>query len=158
MDQNGEPILVRKLDVDGEETLRYTGRVLRRGPQHVQLEAFFTRDDMLFHDIPLGKHDRFVETFYSDRWYNVFEMYDREHGGLKGWYCNIGYPAEIQDGAVSYRDLALDLLVYPDGRQLVLDEDEFAALDLPESTRRKAQAALEALQSEFGAKLFGETR
>ena len=29
---------------------------------------------------------------------------------------------------IRYVDLALDLLVFPDGRQLVLDEDEFEAL------------------------------
>jgi uncharacterized protein len=156
MTHHGDPILVRKLDVDGNETLRYTGRVLERGPQHVQLEAFFTRDDILFHDILLGKDDRFVETFYSDRWYNVFELYDRDDGRLKGWYCNIGHPAVIQDGTVSYRDLALDLLVYPDGRQLVLDEDEFEALELTKPVRKEALAALEALQREFGARVFGE--
>ena len=47
---------------------------------------------------------------------------------------------------MSYVDLALDLLVYPDGRQLVLDEDEFQALSLDTATHVKAQAALNELQ------------
>jgi hypothetical protein len=56
-----------------------------------------------------------VETFYSDRWYNVFEIYDRDDGKFKGWYCNIGYPAVIEKDTVSYIDLALDLWVSAEG-------------------------------------------
>ena len=68
---------------------------------------------------------------------------------MKGWYCNITEPAEILDGAVSYMDLAIDLLVYPDGRQLVLDMDEFAALELTDYQRHKALDALKELQHLF---------
>jgi hypothetical protein len=145
----GQAILVRKLDENGQETWRYSGEVLARGEEFVRLEAFFNREDMDFEGIRLKKNDRFVETFYQDRWYNVFEIHDREDDRLKAWYCNIGYPAEIEAQQVSYRDLALDLLVYPDGRQRVLDEDEFEALALPEGPRRQAQLALQVLQAEF---------
>lgn len=147
----GQAILVRKLDEHGRETWRYTGKVLARGENYVRLEAFFNRNDQDFQEIRLKKNDRFVETFYDDRWYNIFEIYDREDDHLKAWYCNIGYPAEIEDNQVSYRDLALDLLVYPDGRQVVLDEDEFEALALPEESRQQAQIALVTLKTEFAA-------
>ena len=43
-------------------------------------------------------------------------------------------------------DLALDLVVYPDGRSRVLDEDEFAALPLSAEERSRARRALEELQ------------
>ena len=56
----------------------------------------------------LNSH-RFVEYFFADRWYNIFAIYDRDDGKIKGWYCNIGMPALIEDGLVSYVDLALDL-------------------------------------------------
>jgi hypothetical protein len=45
--------------------------------------------------------------------------------------------------------LALDLLVFPDGRQIVLDEDEFNALPLSEAERQSALAALAELQALF---------
>ena len=140
---------VIKLNLAREETWRYTGQVLRRDPNAVLLEAYFNRDDTPFHGILLGRGDRFVEVFYADRWYNIFEMHDRADGSLKGWYCNVCLPAELSAGRVAYVDLALDLLVYPDGRQLVLDEDEFAALPLEPSARAQAQAALAALQDLF---------
>ncbi len=75
--------------------------------------------------------DRFIETYFTERWYNVFEIHDREDDRLKGWYCNIGRPAVMEsENTISYVDLALDLWVAPDGSQTVLDEDEFDALDL----------------------------
>ena len=44
-------------------------------------------------------------------------------------------------------DLALDLLVFPDGRQLVLDEDEFEALQPDAALRAAAQSALDELKT-----------
>ena len=87
-----------------------------------------------------------METFYSDRWYNIFEIYDRDDGKLKGWYCNIGKPAVLEDGIVSYVDLALDLWVSADGKQTVLDEDEFEELELDDDTRQNALTGLEDLR------------
>ena len=144
-----DDILVRKLNHRGEETWRYTGQVIERGPTWVRLEARFNREDMPFHGIVFGKGDRFLETFYTDRWYNIFEIHDRSDGTLKGWYCNVGKPAVLGDGEVSYIDLALDLLVYPDGRQLVLDEDEYADLPLSAEERAACIRALAELQARF---------
>ncbi|MCX6034611.1 MAG: DUF402 domain-containing protein [Chloroflexi bacterium] len=62
-------------------------------------------------------------------------------------------PAAVLEAGnrLSYMDLALDLWVAPDGMQTVLDEDEFAALDLDAETRQQALAALEELQKLFAA-------
>ncbi len=115
------------------------------------LEAHFDREDMVFHGMPLYKGDRFIESYYTDRWYNVFEIHARDDDHLRGWYCNIACPAVIDGDAISYIDLALDLLVFPDGRQIVLDLEEFTALDLPDAQRASAWAALEHLQARFKA-------
>jgi predicted RNA-binding protein associated with RNAse of E/G family len=141
-----DPITIIKLNIARQETFRYTGRVLERVPDGVVLEAFFNRPDLPFHGLVMGKGDRFVEGYYNRRWYNIFEMHDRQDDHLKGWYCNVTLPAEISSQQVAYVDLALDLLVFPDGRQLVLDEDEFNALELDPSTRAQALAALHELQ------------
>ncbi len=145
-------ILVLKLDPSGQETWRYSGRVLERTPNSIRLEAFFNRPDTPFHGILLAEGDRYVEDYFSDRWYNIYAIYSHVDGQFKGWYCNVTRPALIAADCVSYVDLALDLLVYPDGRQLVLDEDEFAALALDESTRRQALLALSELKSLFDSR------
>jgi hypothetical protein len=142
-------ITVSKRNLSGEVTWQYSGRTLKRGPDFILIEAFFDQADALFHGVLLKRGDRFLETYYTNRWYNIFEIYDRDTGQLKLWYCNIGYPAVIDEHTVSYRDLALDLLVYPDGRQLILDEEEFTALPLNEATRTQAMEALKELQNLF---------
>lgn len=145
-------VTVLKKNLAGEVTWQYDGVVLRREPNFVVLEALFNRPDTPFMDIVLKENDRFVETFYSDRWYNIFEIYDRDDGRVKGWYCNIGKPAVIEDGVVSYVDLALDLWVSVDGRQTVLDEDEFAELGLDEASSAEALKGMDELKRWFDTK------
>lgn len=142
-------ITVLKKNLAGEVTWQYEGEVIRHEPNAVVLEAFFNRPDMPFMDVVFKENDRFVETFYSDRWYNIFEVHDRDDGRIKGWYCNIGKPAVIEVARVSYIDLALDLWVSTNGRQTVLDEDEFAKLQLEDYTRINALNGLNDLRRVF---------
>ncbi len=142
-------LVVIKRNMAGEETWRYSARLLRRRPGAVLIEAHFNRPDLPFHGMILGEGDRFIEAYYGDRWYNLYEIHDRQSNVLKGWYCNVSMPAEINENAISYVDLALDLLVYPDGRQLVLDEDEFAQLRITDEIRKQASKGLESLQGLF---------
>ncbi len=137
---------VLKKNLADEVTWQYEGVILHREENAVTLEALFNRDDMPFMDIVLKRNDRFVETFYSDRWYNIFEIYDRDDGKFKGWYCNIGMPAVIEDDLVSYVDLALDLWVSVNGKQTILDEDEFERLNLDDLLRQKVYDGLKELQ------------
>ena len=146
-------INIRKRDESGRIKWEYIGEILEKADNFVRLEARFNRDDLPFQNIVFKRNDRFVETFYSDRWYNIFEIHDRDDDSLKGWYCNIGCPAVWDDPeTISYIDLALDLWVTKDGVQYVLDEDEFeqAALDAP--TRQSALLAMEELQKLFKSK------
>lgn len=142
---------IRKLDHHGVETWRYEGEFLERGEHFIKVEARFNLDDFPFHGLMLKRDDRSVEMFFDDRWYNIFEIHDRSDDQLKCWYCNIGYPAEILADTISYRDLALDLLVYPDGRQLILDQDDFFALDLTDAVKQKSMEAIKELQDLFRA-------
>lgn len=147
-----EKIVVDKLSPQGELKWRYEGEVTARGDGWLTLDAFFDRDDIAFMDTLLKRGDRFVETYYSDRWYNVFEIHDRDNDALKGWYCNITRPANFVDGRVEYVDLFLDLWVSADGAQTVLDEDEFLAAELDEQTRQTARDALIELREHFNLK------
>lgn len=81
-------ITISKLNLQGIETWRYTGEILFQDQEKVILQALFNRDDILFHGILLKKGDRFIETFYMERWYNIFEIHDRDDNQLKGWNCN----------------------------------------------------------------------
>ncbi len=147
-----EKVTVLKLDPHGAEKWRYEGEVIQRGEGWLVIEAFFDRDDWPFMGVTLRRGDRFVETYYNNRWFNVFEIFDREDGALKGYYCNVSRPARFVDGRVEYEDLFLDLWVSPEGVQTVLDEDEFDAAEMDDETRRAARVALEELQQQFESK------
>ncbi len=143
-------ITVIKRNPDGQAVMRYTGEVLHQDPDGLTLEASFSHADVSIVSTTLRRGDRFIETYYTERWYNIYEIHDRQDDRLKGWYCNIAKPAVLESGnTISYVDLALDLWVAPDGTQTVLDQDEFAALELDPETRSKARLALEELQALF---------
>jgi predicted RNA-binding protein associated with RNAse of E/G family len=144
------PITVIKRNLQDEELWRYEATLTRREGTALHLEAPFNGQDVEFMGILVKHGDPFVETYYTDRWYNIFEIYGRDDGALKGWYCIIGKPAVMEaEDILSYVDLALDLWVAVDGTQTVLDEDEFAALGLEPDTRAQALSALEELKTRF---------
>jgi protein associated with RNAse G/E len=145
----GAIITVIKRNSRGQETWRYQGKVLEQTDGYMVLEAFFDKEDTWFQGMLLSKGDRFIETYYPDRWYNIFKIHARQDDHLRGWYCNISRPAEIEKDTLSWDDLALDLLVFPDRRQVVLDEEEFASLDISPQERQQALTALAELQAIF---------
>ena len=143
---------ILKKNLADEVTWQYDSEVLRRDETSITVEAFFNRDDMPFQEIILKRNDRFVETFYMDKWFNIFEIYDRDDGKLKGWYCNITKPAMVDADSVAYVDLALDLWVAADGMQTVLDEDELEELKLGEELKKKVYEGLDELRQHFNEK------
>jgi protein associated with RNAse G/E len=138
-----------KQDYLGMESWRYKGNLISRSHNKIMIEAYFDREDTPVEGVILQRRDRFIETYYSDRWYNIYEIQEQDSGTLKLWYCNVGYPAEFTNNSIAYRDLALDLLIYPDGTQKVLDEDEFEVLSLSQDVRIAARQALLELKKKF---------
>jgi protein associated with RNAse G/E len=141
-----QPITVYKHDHTGKTVLIYAGEVVERGATWVKLQARFNHDDYDAGYHVFRRNDLFIEWFYSDRPYNIFKMYGARDGLLKGWYCNVTRPAVLMESEVHADDLALDVFVSPAGEIIVLDEDEFAALDLSDDERRMALDAIETLK------------
>ena len=136
------PITIRKLNLNHELMWSYIGRVLERTPTYIRLEAHFNRPTTDYGYAIFEQNDRFVEHFFADRWYNIFEIHSVTDDHLKGWYCNIVRPAVFSADEIAQVDLALDVWVDPNGTPLLLDEDEFHDLDLDAGTRRQAQHAV----------------
>ena len=140
-----EWVTVRKLDHRGREMVAYPGRVLRRTSTSAVLATRWERPPLDLGVVTLETGEPWVESFYTDRWYNLFQIRAID-GRLKGWYCNITRPAHIAATEVVWEDLALDLWVDPNGRGSVLDEEEFVALELAPEERRVALETLAALR------------
>ncbi len=148
-----DQVIVRKLDHAGRPVISYPAEVLCRGDRAIVLRASWDRDPMDLGFVVLEPQDRWMEIFYSNRWYNIFEIRTSD-GRLKGWYCNITRPAHIGEDEVAAEDLALDLWVEPDGSIQVLDEEEFAELGLGRAERRAARNAVAELRARVARKRF----
>ncbi len=135
-----------KRDAASQEQLRYRGVLRQQTAEFVCIDATFELADRDLGYIHLRRGDRFREWFCFGRWYNIFRVSDAHSGVLKGWYCNITRPAAITGDQIMADDLCLDLFVYPDGRALLLDEDEFAQLELDPDERAAARRAVAELR------------
>ena len=119
------PVHVRKLKPDGKLDYAWDGVVLRCDASGIVLRAEFNVDLVEREFATFRRGDVFHEFYYWDRPFNVFQISGAD-GSLKGWYCNLGMPAQLdpESNVLSYIDLALDIWANPDGSFVVLDEDE----------------------------------
>ena len=142
-------MLVRKLAYDEQETWRWSGKLVQRGENFVVIDAPFNARSRDLGYMKLETGDLFHELYYSDRWFNIFQVFGSDDA-LKGWYCNICKPARFGDHEISFVDMVLDVFVYPDGRTLVLDQEEFRqkadTLYSPEDARLSEQAIPQLLE------------
>ena len=135
-------LIVHKLDARGEELWRYPGRLMERSHHYARVEATFDLEEVEIGALTLRRGDRFIETYYFDRWYNVFAIFEAGSGNFKGWYCNIARPARLREGDIYAEDLAIDVIVTPRWEIQIVDREEFEALDLSDEDRGQALAAL----------------
>ncbi len=135
-----------KRDAASQEQLRYRGVLRQQTAEFVCIDAIFELADRDLGYIQLRRGDRFREWFYFGRWYNIFRVEDAQSGALKGWYCNITRPFVLDGEQIMADDLCLDVFVYPDGRALLLDEDEFAQLAIDPDERAAAKRAVAELR------------
>jgi protein associated with RNAse G/E len=146
-------ITVIKKNALGETKVRYEGEIIERSADGVVIEAYWTMQTKELGYTRFEPGDRFIEYYYTDRWYNIFDIASAE-GARKGWYCNIAEPAAIFADRIEQVDLFLDIWVDPKGHILILDEDEFEAdRTLSNELRSRAWQGLDSL-----LKLIAERR
>ena len=73
-------------------------------------------------DLVLRKGTVTVGHFWTDRPYNVYHWLDG--GRTIALYVNIASDTTIDQEAIAYRDLIVDVLIRPSGAIEILDEDE----------------------------------
>ena len=126
-------------------TITYQGDLLRQTSGEIKILAIWDRPTLDLGYIQFETGDRFYEYYYTERWYNVFEIRSAT-GSLKGWYCNVTRPAHFDGTTLTSEDLELDLFVPPDRASAQrLDIDEFEARGFAHSDPATYTAALAAL-------------
>ncbi len=122
----GHQVAVRKLLWGGKPGYTWSGHVAEVDREKLVIEAVFQAGHRDLGYVVFEMGDLFFEFYYFQRWFNIEQVYSTD-GDLKGWYCNIAMPPAISDYEISFVDLAADVFVYPDGRYLLLDQEEFEA-------------------------------
>jgi predicted RNA-binding protein associated with RNAse of E/G family len=79
--------------------------------------------DFQLEDLLLPKDSISLGYFWEDRTYNVYHWVD-QHRQTLALYFNICDNTHISSHRVAWRDLTVDILITPDLRCRVLDEDE----------------------------------
>ncbi len=78
-----------------QRTVIYEGVILLEEPGHLLVHARWERQAMDLGYVVFAPGDHFFEHYYTERWYNVFEVRSAA-GDLKGWYCNITRQACVE--------------------------------------------------------------
>jgi uncharacterized protein len=96
-------------------------------------------------ELPVGTDT--IAYYWIDRPYNVYHWVSPA-GETLAWYFNVSGFVRIGDGRVEWEDLEVDVLVTPDFRARVLDEDRLPA-DLPASQRAAIAAGRARVLEEY---------
>ena len=140
-------VTIIKLDYTGRELFTYSGTLEYSDQDTVIARCRWDRlPPLTVGLLRFETGDVFLEYYYRRYWFNIDKVFSAQ-GTLKGWYCNVAETMEMSTKLVRWRDLALDLVMLPDGRQSALDEDEFAVLPLDIAQRTRALAAWDELRA-----------
>ena len=69
--------------------------------------------------------ERGVSAYFLNRGYKVSKLYDKDENVVY-WYCDMINVVKNSDEEYIFEDLLLDVIVYEDGRVVVMDADELA--------------------------------
>lgn len=100
-------------------------------------------------DVELPAGTVTVAYYWADRPYNVYHWVSPA-GDTLAWYFNVSGPARIGEGRVEWEDLEVDVLVTPDLRVQILDEDRLP-VQLAASQRAAIAAARARVLREYAA-------
>jgi predicted RNA-binding protein associated with RNAse of E/G family len=146
-----------KTRVDGT-TAEYRCERLALEPGTRAVLRYVLEADRTVGDVALPRGTVTIAHYWSDRPYNVYHWVDGTR--TLGLYFSVCTDTHIEEGRVSYQDLAIDVLLKPSGAIDILDEDE-VPVDLEPRKRRAIADALEALVTNpkrLAAEIERETR
>ncbi len=78
-------ITVVKQNPRGEPKIQYQGEILERLASGVIIQAYWSQATKHLGYTTFEPGDRFIEYYYTNRWYNIFDIADA-NGVRKGWY------------------------------------------------------------------------
>jgi protein associated with RNAse G/E len=117
-------VTVNSRKYDGSIRRTWSAEASRIAPPLIELIGIFEFDV----DHPELGHIRkgtvSHETYWLDRWYNIFR-FEEPRGEFRNYYVNLIEPPRFDSSVLDYVDLDIDIVVWPDGRFDVLDIEDF---------------------------------
>src|SRR5574341_2478328 len=135
---SGTPIKEIKHTLAGERQ-EFVCRLLERSPDRAVLLYPITQGRRVA-DVLIPDHSTTYAYYWADRPYNVYH-WDDEDGRTVAYYINLAAGVVLRHDAVEWQDLAVDLLITPDGAIRILDEAD--ALDAPRDVQAQIASAQE---------------
>ena len=152
-----EQITVRVLKYDGSEYRRWDATLAQQDESLMVLDGEFANEVQHHLLGNISRGTRTIEYYWLDRWYNIFRFLESD-GATRLYYCNVNTKPEISRGILTYIDLDMDILVYPDFSYQVLDLEEFetnaARYGYTDQVKRQAHKALAELISMIETRHF----
>ena len=142
-------ILEVKEKLNGERH-EFASTLLSRTPDEVISLYVLPRDGALG-GVPLAGGTRCLGYFWAARPYNVYHAVD-DAGRTLVFYINLSDRTVITPEAITWRDLIVDLVITPDGRCEVHDEEELPT-DLDPTLGAAIDAARDDLLANYPALL-----
>jgi uncharacterized protein len=115
-----------KVSPSGKPPVRYSGELIDSPDGWIAARATWVHGHMDVGYMVFQPGDYLDEYFALEQPFNAMALY-RPDDSLVAWYCNVTLPTVVENGEIHWHDLFIDVIVYPDGRTLVLDEDELEA-------------------------------
>jgi protein associated with RNAse G/E len=125
----GTELAIEKISPEDTLAASYPGTVVNAGAESpwIASRAIWPNKEIEQAGLRFVPDDLLNEFFSPTHNYNVFSIWTPE-GALRGWYANVTHPATIdfsvQPPLLRWYDLYVDLIAFPDGRYVILDEDE----------------------------------
>ena len=120
--EKGPRFLVVLLKFTGETRHFWEASLERLDDEIVILRAVANKE-LPFKEVAIHPGDLLLQYFPRSEWFYIQE-YLTPSGRVKGWYCNIATPPQVQGSTITVRDLIVDIFVSRDGTYKVLDLEE----------------------------------
>lgn len=131
----GTALRVVKLAPDGREVTHYPATVIEAGAPApwIAVEARWVSRPHDLNGLLFVPGDTLHEFFSPVDPFNLFAVFAPD-GALRGWYANVTHPTRLdptsEPPTLTWHDLYIDVVMLPDGRIFVRDEDELAETGL----------------------------
>lgn len=134
---------VTKHASDGRPPYSYDARLVEHRGHWIIVEADWPLHEVVAGPISFKPGDRLIEFFSTQEHFNAF-LIKRGSDCIAGWYCNITYPARIDNHRIHWHDLYLDIIIDAQGTVHIEDEDELEAAGIREADRELYDRIIEA--------------